>query len=55
MWSDIRTIYVTRAVRPLKLYGFSEVESDREGYRKYRCTLSEVDFLRYKSQRLGRR
>ena len=54
MWSDIRTIYVTRAVRPLKLYGFSEVESDRDGYRKYRCTLTEIDFLKYKSARLGK-
>ena len=54
MWSGIRTIYVTREVRPLKLYGFCEVKSDREGYRKYRCTLTEVDFLKYKSARLGR-
>lgn len=54
MWSGIRTIYVTREVRRLKLYGFCEVKSDREGYRKYRCTLSEVDFLKYKSARLGR-
>ena len=54
MWSDIRTIYVTRAVRPLKLYGFREVESDREGYRKYRRTLSEIDLLKYKSARVKR-
>lgn len=56
MWSDIRAIYVTRAVRPLKLYGFREVESDREGYRKYRRTLSEIDLLKYKEARIkGRR
>ena len=54
MWSDIRTIYVTNEVRRLKLYGFCEVKSDRDGYRKYRCTLSEVDFLKYKGARLGK-
>ena len=54
MWGKIRTIYITKQVRPLTLYGFREVESEREGYRKYRCTLSDIDFLKYKGERVKR-
>ena len=52
MWGGIRTIYITTEVRPLKLYGFREVKSDREGYRLYKCTLTEVDRLKYMEERL---
>ena len=54
MWGSVETIYVTREVRQLSLYGCREVESDRDGYRKYRFVLSEVDKLKYMSARLGK-
>ena len=54
MWGSVETIYVTKEVRRLSLYGCREVESDRDGYRKYRFVLSEVDKLNYMSARLGK-
>ena len=54
MWGNIRTIYITDEVRPLKLYGFREVKSDRKGYRLYRSTLSGIERLRYMEERIKR-
>lgn len=54
LWTNTSTIYITDRVKPFKIEGFSQVDSDRAGYRRYDCQLTSAQKLKMKFQEVER-
>lgn len=55
LWTDVTTIYITEQVKPFDIEGFTQMDSDRAGYRRYNCHWSHVDRLKLMKTELKRR
>ena len=55
LWTDVTTIYITEQVKPFDIEGFTQVDSDRAGYRRYNCHWGLTDRMKLMSKELTRR
>ena len=46
-WCRVKTLYITDRVKPFRMDGYREVISDRDGYRRYDCCITQVDRLKF--------